>query len=197
MNYLAHIFLSGEDAHRIIGNFIGDEVKGNSYKEFPLSLQQGILLHRAIDSYTDTHPVVRQSTKRLHPYYSHYSGVIVDIFYDHFLAHNWANYCNIPLTQFASEFYQLAQANLSILPGKIQHMLPYMISGNWLVSYATLEGIDEVLLNMNRRTGYRSGMDTAGQELRQYYDEFKSEFEIFFEDLQEYTAQKITEISNN
>jgi acyl carrier protein phosphodiesterase len=195
MNYLAHIYLSGEDSHRILGNFIGDEVKGNSYQEFPISLQRGILLHRAIDTYTDTHPIVRQSTKRLHPYYSHYSGVIVDIFYDHYLAHNWKNYSSIPLSQFASDFYQLAQENLTLLPEKIQQLLPYMISGNWLVSYATLEGIDEVLHNMNRRTGYRSGMDTAGQELRQYYEEFKKEFEMFFEDLQAYAAQKITELS--
>src|SRR5690606_39712177 len=85
MNFLAHIYLSFEDDGITIGNFIADSIRGNRYKHLPERIQQGIMLHRAIDTYTDKHPTVRQSTKRLHQNYSHYSGVIVDIFYDHFL----------------------------------------------------------------------------------------------------------------
>ena len=88
MNYLAHIYLSNEEEEITLGNFIADGVKGKKYVQFPLGIQQGILLHRAIDSFTDAHPIVRKSTKRLHKKYGHYSGVIVDILYDHFLAKN-------------------------------------------------------------------------------------------------------------
>jgi len=195
MNFLAHIYLSGDDVGRIIGNFIGDEVKGNSYQSFPLPIQKGIILHRAIDTFTDSHPVVRQSTKRLHANYSHYSGVIVDIFYDHFLAKNWSKYSTVPLPDFAENFYNLMQEHLDLLPQKIQHMLPFMISGNWLVSYATLEGIGAILQNMNRRTDYKSGMDTSVNELREFYSEFEQEFFLFFEELQSFCKQKIQEIA--
>ena len=92
MNFLAHIYLSGEDEGITIGNFIADGIKGKKYLSYPASIQKGILLHRGIDSFTDSHPTVRQSTARLHENYGHYSGVIVDILYDHFLAKNWEEY---------------------------------------------------------------------------------------------------------
>ncbi|MGB3774600.1 MAG: DUF479 domain-containing protein, partial [Leeuwenhoekiella sp.] len=96
MNFLAHIYLSQYDEQVTIGNFIADGIKGSKYKQFPIPIQKGILLHRSIDAYTDAHHLVRKSTKRLHPHYHHYSGIIVDIFYDHFLAKNWSSYSDIP-----------------------------------------------------------------------------------------------------
>ena len=87
MNFLAHIYLSGEDTPLMIGNFIGDFVKGNEYKNFPADIQNGVLLHREIDSYTDSHEIVLESKKRLREKYRHYSGVITDIFYDHYESH--------------------------------------------------------------------------------------------------------------
>ena len=100
MNYLAHIYLSNEEEEITLGNFIADGIKGKKYIQFPLGIQQGILLHRAIDSFTDAHPIVRKSTRRLHKKYGHYSGVIVDILYDHFLAKNWMKYHSIPLHKY-------------------------------------------------------------------------------------------------
>ncbi len=97
MNFLAHIYLSGNDTDLIIGNFIADGIKGKKYKKFSPGIQKGILLHREIDTFTDAHPIVRQSTKRLHKNYGHYSGIIVDILYDHFLAKNWSRYSDVPL----------------------------------------------------------------------------------------------------
>ena len=107
MNYLAHILLSGDNPEIIIGNFMADSIKGKQYKIYPEQVQIGVLLHRHIDTFTDNHHIVRQSTKRLHKKYSHYSGVIVDIFYDHFLAKNWDLYSAIPLDLFVQEVYQL------------------------------------------------------------------------------------------
>src|SRR5690606_33121767 len=116
MNYLAHIYLSGNDDYITIGNFIADGIKGKDYKNFPKNIQIGILLHREIDTFTDAHPIVRQSTKRLHENYSHYSGVIVDILYDHFLAKNWLQYSDIPLATYVDAFYDNLETHFDLLP---------------------------------------------------------------------------------
>ncbi|MCB0447933.1 MAG: acyl carrier protein phosphodiesterase, partial [Gelidibacter sp.] len=181
MNFLAHIYLSGDNELVTIGNFIADGVRGKQYKKFSKDIQIGILLHRQIDTFTDTHPIVRQSTKRLHKNYSHYSGVIVDILYDHFLAKNWANYSVIPLEIYVDDFYESLQSHFELLPTRTQKMMPYMIADNWLLNYANIEGIQRVLNGMNRRTKNVSGMDKATLELQHYYSEFEDEFTAFFE----------------
>ncbi|WP_335974975.1 acyl carrier protein phosphodiesterase [Gaetbulibacter jejuensis] len=195
MNFLAHIYLSGDNEFVTIGNFIADGIRGKSYKKFPIDVQIGILLHREIDTYTDAHPIVRQSTKRLHKNYSHYSGVIVDILYDHFLAKNWKDYSNVPLEVYVEQFYDSLEANFEMLPNRTQRMLPHMIADNWLLSYAKIEGIQRVLDGMNRRTKNISGMNTATNELKQYYAEFESEFTSFFEELRAFTKQKRIDIT--
>ncbi len=126
MNFLAHIFLSGNEEPVIIGNFIADGIKGKYYLEYPKKIQIGILLHREIDTFTDAHPLVRQSTKKLHENYGHYSGIIVDILYDHFLAKNWHMYSDVPLAKYVEDFYVLLQKNIEILPERIQKMMPYI-----------------------------------------------------------------------
>lgn len=195
MNFLAHIYLSGDNEFVTIGNFIADGIRGKSYKKFPIDVQIGILLHREIDTYTDAHPIVRQSTKRLHKNYSHYSGVIVDILYDHFLAKNWKDYSNVPLEVYVEQFYDSLEANFEMLPNRTQRMLPHMIADNWLLSYAKIEGIQRVLDGMNRRTKNVSGMNTATNELKQYFAEFENEFTSFFEELRAFTKQKRIDIT--
>lgn len=195
MNFLAHIYLSGDNEFVTIGNFIADGIRGKSYKKFPVDVQIGILLHREIDTYTDAHPIVRHSTKRLHKNYSHYSGVIVDILYDHFLAKNWKDYSNVPLEVYVEQFYDSLEANFEMLPNRTQRMLPHMIADNWLLSYAKIEGIQRVLDGMNRRTKNISGMNTATNELKQYYAEFENEFTSFFEELRAFTKQKRIDIT--
>jgi acyl carrier protein phosphodiesterase len=184
MNYLAHILLSGNNPDIMIGNFIADSIKGSKYSSYPLQIQKGIILHRQIDTTTDAHSAFRQSTKRLHKNYGHYSGIIVDIFYDHFLAKNWADYSNIPLADYIQSFYKLLRDNFEILPENIQKMAPVMMEGNWLLIYADLDGIDRVLAGMNRRTKNRSGMDKAGQELKEFYALFEADFRLVMKDLQ-------------
>ena len=183
MNYLAHIFLSGENSNVMIGNFMADSIKGSKHDSYPAEIQKGILLHRQIDTTTDAHPAFRQSTKRLHKNYGHYSGIIVDIFYDHFLAKNWSEYSDIPLADYIQSFYKLLRDNFEILPANIQKMVPIMMEGNWLLIYADLEGIDRVLAGMNRRTKNRSGMDKAGQELKEFYTLFEADFRLVMKDL--------------
>jgi len=188
MNYLAHLYLSGNNEDVLIGNFIADSVKGAKYKDYTSKIQQGILLHRQIDTHTDAHPNFRTSTKRLHKNYSHYSGVIVDIFFDHFLAKNWSTYTSISLADYAQHCYTILNKNINIMPEKAQYILPYMTKGNWLLSYASIDGISGVLSGMNRRTQGRSRMDRASFELEQYYSDFERDFKIVFEDLNQMSA---------
>jgi acyl carrier protein phosphodiesterase len=196
MNFLAHIYLSNNQPMVTIGNFIADGIKGKDYKNYPKDIQIGILLHREIDTFTDAHPLVRQSTKRLHQNYSYYSGVIVDILYDHFLAKNWNSYSDVPLETFVDDFYDLLETHYELLPTRIQKMMPYMLADNWLVSYAKIEGIQKVLDGMNRRTKLISGMNNATSELQQYYTEFEEEFTVFFEELREFSANKLVIINS-
>lgn len=191
MNFLAHIYLSGDDEEIIIGNFIADGIKGKRYLKYPPKIAKGILLHREIDTFTDSHPTVRKSTARLHENYGHYSGVIVDILYDHFLAKNWHKYHPQPLDKFVEDFYNLLRENFTKLPPRIQKMMPFMVANNWLLSYATVEGIGKILAQMNVRTKGIAQMGQAVNELEEYYDEFEAEFTSYFDELIIFCKQKL------
>ena len=192
MNYLAHIYLSGDNDLIKIGNFMADGIHGKNFESFPLPVQKGIILHRAIDTFTDAHPIFRQSTKRLHANYHHYSGIIVDIFYDHFLAKNWNSYSNEKLEEFTERFYESLKNNYTVLNDKTQKMMPYLIAQNWILSYQTIEGIEIILEKMDNRLHKKSDMKGSIAELRTYYSEFESEFTAFFEELENYCNHKIS-----
>jgi acyl carrier protein phosphodiesterase len=184
MNFLAHAYLSGGDEKLLIGNFIADFVKGRqALEKFEEPVKRGIYLHRSIDSFTDTHDIVHQSKARLRDRYRHYAGVIVDVFYDHFLALNWEKYHPAPLEEYAATTYGIVTAHHDILPDRVQQFFPYMVRGNWLYNYSRIEGIGRALTGMSRRTPYESKMDEATNELVQYFDEFQSEFTAFFPEL--------------
>ncbi|MFV8281379.1 ACP phosphodiesterase [Christiangramia marina] len=175
---------------------MADSIKGKKYRKYGPLIQKGIILHRAIDFYTDTHPVFKESSNRLSARYRHYSGIIVDIFYDHYLAANWKDYCDIPLEEYSIQFYELLKLNYEVLPSNVKNFLPYMIEQNWLLSYASIDGIQSVLNGMNKRTKLKSGMDQATYELKLHYDEFENEFRQFFEDVQRFSDQKLEEINS-
>jgi acyl carrier protein phosphodiesterase len=196
MNFLAHIYLSGDNDLLKIGNFMADSIRGNAYENFPDEIKKGILLHRSIDSFTDMHPIYRQSKHRLHEKYGHYSGVIMDIFYDHFLAKNWKKYSDKNLEVYADEFYQLLSDNYDLLTEKIQGMMPYMIARNWLVSYASISGLEMILFQMDHRTKNRVAMHESIVELQEFYSEFETEFTQFFEELEQHCKQKINELNS-
>lgn len=181
MNFLAHLYLSGEDPDIRLGNFLGDFVRGRDLAErFPEKIAAGIVLHRRIDEITDAHPVVRMSKLRLRPAHRHYSSVIVDIFYDHFLAAGWANHHHIPLEDYARIFYDHAIRNTNLLPERAAWVLEHMIKGDWITSYREVDGIHRVLCGMARRTRFASGMEVAAEALKADYESFRSEFNTFF-----------------
>ncbi|WP_277013727.1 acyl carrier protein phosphodiesterase [Flavobacterium lindanitolerans] len=191
MNFLAHIYLSGSNDFMKIGGFMADGVRGKDYEHFPDDIRKGILLHRAIDTFTDAHAVFRISKHRLHERYGHYSGVIIDVFYDHFLAKNWQDYSDEKLDVFVQNFYQSLEDNFDMLTPKVQNMLPHMERGNWLWNYQFVDGIGTILSQMDRRTKNTSKMGESVQELEQFYKEFEQEFTLFFKELREFVADKI------
>jgi acyl carrier protein phosphodiesterase len=194
MNFLAHLYLSKNDTSIMIGNFIADHIQGNRYEGFSTEIQQGIFLHREIDTFTDAHEVVRKSKRRLHTRYRHYDGVIIDIFYDYFLAKNWAAYSEIPLELFTKSVYNLLDKVKLDLPIKSQQFINYMIEYNILFNYQYKDGIEKVLNGMNKRTKGKSQMNLAIEDLHSLEAEFEADFTVFFKELIAHTNQKLKKI---
>jgi len=190
MNFLAHIYLSYDNPELEIGNFIADSVKGNDYLKYSDNIKKGILLHRKIDSYTDNHPIIKEA-KDYFSDYKHYSGVVLDIILDHFLAKNWNQFHSTPLLDFTKEFYRSLQTHWEILPLRIQHFFPKMESQNWLFMYSSLLGISDILYQMNLRTKNISKMNFSIIELSEYYNELENLFFIFFKDLEYFTKKNL------
>lgn len=188
MNYLAHFYLSGTQNKALsLGNFLGDFVKGRKYMDYPPDIRKGILFHRAVDSYTDEHPLVLQSKKRLFARYHHYSAVLVDLYYDHFLAANFSDFSHQPLPAFAQEMYTLLSTRQTWLPDKARFMLPYMVGDNWLLNYGSLKGIGRACAGIARRTKFDSGLEKGPEDLLLHYTLFEEEFRLFLPDIQTYT----------
>ncbi|MFZ4398491.1 MAG: ACP phosphodiesterase [Bacteroidales bacterium] len=191
MNFLAHVYLSGENEALILGNLIADAVKGKQIDTFSPEIIKGIKLHRLIDTFTDNHVVFRKSINRLEPVYKRYAGVIGDIFYDHFLAKNFHKYSRIALNQTAHTTYGILIRNYDILPLRSKRMLPFMVTQNWLEGYANLIDLQRVFNGMSRRASFISGMENAIFDLKKDYSDYENEFCLFFPDIINYTHKII------
>ncbi|MFN2128076.1 MAG: ACP phosphodiesterase [Anaerolineales bacterium] len=189
MNFLAHAYLAPPSVPLTLGNFIGDFVKGRRINLYSPEITEGIVMHRKIDTFTDSHPVFKQSCCRIRRKYNHYSGVIIDLFYDHFLARNWIDYSQIPLNHFTKGVYDIIQDHEHLIPDRARYILPYMVKSDWLLNYATIEGIDRSLKGLSRRTSFQSGMEHASQELIKHYDNLHDDFRIFFPDIINFISQ--------
>lgn len=180
MNFLAHTYLSGCNEEIIVGNFMGDYVKGKNYNNFPELVRKGILIHRDIDTYTDMHPITRRSKLRIAPRYHKYAGIIIDIFYDHFLASMWDDFSSLPLQDFVNRTYDLLKRNYKILPGAIKRWFPTFLENNWMMAYQTVDGIELVLERMAANTSLPDHAGYAVEVLSERYDSFKNDFLEFF-----------------
>jgi acyl carrier protein phosphodiesterase len=197
MNFLAHAYLSGNDEHLMVGNFIADFVKGKAaLQRYEGGIRDGILLHRVIDGFTDTHPTVALSKNRLREKYRHYSGVIVDVFYDHFLAKNWTAYHGFPLDIFAAKVYDVIEKHFEVVPDQVKNFFPYMKRANWLFNYSKVEGIGRALAGMARRTPYESKMEESTDDLIRFYGEFEKEFKAFFPTLENHVKDYLIKNAN-
>ncbi len=180
MNFLAHIFLSGKSEQILVGNFIGDSVKGKYYDDYPVLVQRGITLHRFIDFYTDTHPVIHRSKFLLNSHYHKYSGVVIDIFYDHFLTVTWNKFSDIPLREFIYNTYDTLIRNSKLFPEEVKRFFPFFILRNWLETYSYVNGIETVLDGMSRHTSLPDHTKFAIEILLEHYSLFEDHFMEFF-----------------
>jgi acyl carrier protein phosphodiesterase len=195
MNFLAHIYLSGDNEDVLLGNFIADSVKGSDFNKFRENIKAGILFHRAIDSYTDSNLIVEKSKERLRSKYHKYSGVIVDMFYDHFLAENWDLFSNVSLSDFTRNAYGILLKNYPILPSRSKRILPFMIYYNWLKNYSDFDSLQSCFEGMSRRTTFNSKMEFVVNDLKNDYDFYKQDFFNFFPELIKFSIEYRT--SNN
>jgi acyl carrier protein phosphodiesterase len=183
MNYLAHLFLSEGTPESLIGNLLGDFVKGSAVNLYPQEIRNGIDLHRKVDRYTDCHAIVRSSTSLVCADRCRFAGVLVDVFYDRFLAKNWLEYSEIPLRDFSHNAYKVLQDNRDILPESFQRMMPHIIARDLLGSYQEISGIDNALKRISARIKWTNNLADGIEDLTVNYQQLESDFRAFFPDL--------------
>ncbi|MEI7523584.1 MAG: ACP phosphodiesterase [Mariniphaga sp.] len=190
MNYLSHIYLSGESEEIILGNFIGDYVKGQQFLNYPDNVAKGIVLHRHIDSFTDSHPVIIECIVKLRPAFGKYAGIVIDIFLDHFLAVNWRSYSFEKLSAFTKRFHAVILANFFQLPSPVKLFVPFLIQHKRLQSYESFEGVEKTLRIMARHTSLPAETEFALQILEEEYLFFNDAFNTFFPQIIDFIEQK-------
>src|SRR3972149_3892931 len=196
MNFLAHLYLSGDSENIRVCNYIGDYVKVKNYEKYTEEIKYGILLHRKIDAFTDSNSIVRLSKNHFIEKYHKYAGVITDIIYDHFLTSLWDNYSKTPLKNFIYYSYEVLLNNYNLLPIRVKQFLPHFVIYNWLESYSSIEGLARVFKRMSIRTSLPEETDYAIKELKTNYLKLKKEFDHFFPLLIEHVKEdKIVKIA--
>ncbi|MFW5890085.1 MAG: ACP phosphodiesterase [Marinilabiliaceae bacterium] len=183
MNYLAHLYLSGDDPEILVGNFIGDYVKGRRFTRYNASVRTGILLHRHIDTFTDRHPVFRESSALLKPIYNRYSGVVTDIVYDHLLAAHWSDYSDVALHTFVKHAHRILMRHYFGLPGQVKQFLPFLIKSRRLETYQTFEGVEKTLNIMSSHSSLPQKTPEAMLYLEKHYDELYEQFARFMPEI--------------
>ena len=190
MNFLAHLYLSGNDGKLITGNFIGDYVKGNNFLKYPGKIREGIILHRRIDSYTDEHELFREAKKLFRGEFGLYSGVVTDLIFDHLLASDWKTYHHLNLNQFAKKIHTVLLSNFFYLPERVQGFLPVLIKNRRLESYAHQEGIRHSLETMSRYTTLPEKSSQAISIMQQNAAVIKEWFSVFMADMIQFVEKE-------
>lgn len=189
MNFLAHLFLSCGEEGLLVGNFMGDFVRKSEDSQYDQAIQRGLALHRAIDNFTDSHPLVRASTRLLHARHHKYAPVLLDVFYDFFLTNNWSVFSEQALDNFAKDAYAVLDKHLRMMPPILQHRLPLMIADDWLVRYGTLDGLQFTFSRMQRRVSQPAHFETAIESLQTHFEPLEGGFKQFFPDAIQFVQQ--------
>jgi len=191
VNFLAHLHLSGNNDQIKIGNFIADAIKGKQYLNYQSEIQQGILLHRKIDEFTDLHPITREINTFFNEKYRKHSGIVTDIIYDYFLANNWEKYSDIPYPDYVADVYELLMQNFRILPLRIKKILPFFIGKNRLMNYRSTDGIHSVLTAMAKYTSLPAAPDFAIEILKNKHDSLAENFSVFYDELSFFAKKEL------
>ncbi len=197
MNFLAHLFLSGADDLVKFGNFIGDSVKGKSYENFEPNIRAGILMHREIDRFTDSHPIVKQCNTLFRETYGKYAGVVTDIVFDHFLAANWTDYSNESLENFVKNVEKIIETNFDKIPPEAALFVRQFMKHKRMMCYQNLDCLHDVFTKMAQFTSLPSGADAALAVIRTNYPNLRSNFQTFFKDIQIHILQYSNIYSQN
>ena len=187
MNYLAHLHLGGQRPEELLGSLYGDFVKGRLQGQYSPVIESAIQLHRSIDVFTDRHPLVDQSLSRFTQTRRRYAGIVLDVFFDHCLARDWAQYAQEPLERFTSGFYQVLVAQPQ-LPSRLAAIAPHMAAHDWLGSYRDFETLERVLLGISRRLSRPEELAGAMQDLSALYEPLSEDFRAFYPQLQAFAA---------
>ena len=189
MNYLAHLYLSGPSDDALLGSLLGDFVKGPLDGRYSADITRAIALHRKIDSFTDAHPVVLQSKSRISPARRRYAGIMIDMFYDHFLAKYWHEFQDEPLGEFSAKIYAILGQRHAMLPERLQQMAPHMAQWDWLASYADVRSIHTALDRMGRRLKRENRLLNSADELLEHYAELEADFRAFMPQVLQFAKQ--------
>ena len=193
MNFLFHLFLSGSDPDILTGNFMGDFVKGRLGEEYPPAVRRGIMLHRRIDSFADDEPNFKQSRQRLAARYGHYRSVLIDLYYDHFLASQWHQWSTEPLSLYLKNTMGIIEERLADLPERLQGLIPYIFE-ELLPSYREIGGIAKALDRLSRRARRPNPLAGGEEDLVRHYEELSGDFRRFTPHAQKFAAGCIAEI---
>lgn len=196
MNYLAHAYLSFNNPDLLIGNMISDFVKGKKRFNYPIGIQQGIILHRQIDAFTDLHEATKEARSFLKPAVGLYSGAFVDVIYDHFLANDFNEFSDASLKLHASEIYKILSANKHVLPPVFQTILPFMQSQNWLYNYKSISGTKSSFGGVARRARYLESSAAVFDLFRKHYSNLQSCYNAFFPFVKAFSINQIQLLSN-
>lgn len=183
MNYLAHLHLGGPSPAQLLGSLYGDFVKGLLPNRFPVDIEEAIRLHRRIDAFTDAHPLIKQAMGRFPAGRRRYAGIVLDVFFDHCLARDWALYSDVPLNAFTNNVYRVL-ANEPELPERLAMIAPRMAAQDWLGSYVDFEVVGNALAGISRRLSRPEGLAGAMQELQALYRPLSDDFSEFYPQLQ-------------
>ena len=183
MNYLAHLFLSSESPEALVGAMLGDFVKGSMKDSYPKVIRRGIELHRSIDSFTDAHEIVRDSKRLFGVERRRFAGILLDIFFDHYLAKNWRQYSSIDLSNFTTQAYQGLQLKSEWLTPDLAKVVPMMSREDWLGNYQRIDWVEYTLTRLAKRVRRGEVIATGIEELHQNYEEFEKSFAGFFPEL--------------
>ncbi len=194
MNFLAHAYLSFHHPQVLIGNMISDFVKGKTQYSYPKSIQYGIKLHRAIDSFTDAHAATKKGKEIFRKDYRLYSGAILDIVYDYFLANDKSIFDDQSLMRFTQSVYEVLEENAFQLPVGFFIMLPYMKKENWLYHYKTSQGIEKSLRGLVRRSAHLSDHQKAYDLFIKHNEELNDCYDIFFKDVKTYAKRQFDDL---
>jgi acyl carrier protein phosphodiesterase len=189
MNFLFHMLLSGTDEQLLLGNFMGDFVKGSLQDRFTPRVRDGVQLHRRIDSYAEQHPLFRQSRHRLAPEYGLYRGVMVDLFYDYFLVNSWQEWSAEPFDCFLARTRGVVEDNRALLPAAMQPLVA-VIFDELLPSYGTIDGIGQAFIRMSRRVSRPNPLQGCEAELSRHHQALQSDFCLFTPDLCRFAADQ-------